>query len=211
MSISEKELIAHEAFTLPPLPYANDALEPYIDAMTMEIHHDKHHNAYTSNLNKAIENTDAAKMKIEDILKDISNYSIVIRNNAGGFYNHNIFWRGIGPNNGGTRPEKLSQAIDNSFGSFEEFKSKFTAIAGSIFGSGWAWLIKNSSGTLEITSTPNQDNPLMDIVEKKGFPILALDVWEHAYYLKYQNKRLDYITAWWNIVNWDEASKRFLM
>jgi len=196
-------------FTLPPLPYPNDALEPFIDSKTMEIHHDKHHLAYITNLNKAIENTDAAKSTIEEILKKVSNYSVAVRNNAGGHYNHSMFWKIIGPKSGGIPQGALADAIKDAFGSFDEFKTKFTAAATGRFGSGWAWLIKNSAGKLEITSTPNQDNPLMDIAETKGFPILGLDVWEHAYYLKYQNRRPDYIAAWWNVVNWNEVAKRF--
>lgn len=198
------------AFTLPPLPYPKDALEPYIDAMTMEIHHDKHHHAYVTNLNKAIENTEADKMAIEDILKTISKFPNAVRNNAGGHYNHSMFWTILIPNGRGSATGKLAQEIDSAFGSFDDFKKKFTETAIGRFGSGWAWLIKTSAGNLEICTTPNQDNPLMDISDKKGFPILGLDVWEHAYYLKYQNRRPDYISAWWNIVNWDEANKRFL-
>jgi Fe-Mn family superoxide dismutase len=197
------------AFTLPPLPYLKESLEPFIDLMTMEIHHGKHHNAYVTNLNKAIENTDADKMSIEDILKNISKYPVVIRNNAGGHFNHSMFWTLLRPNGGGSPNGKLGNAIHSAFDSFDEFKKQFTESAKGRFGSGWAWLIKNESDKLEICSTPNQDNPLMDIAEKKGIPILGLDVWEHAYYLKYQNRRSDYIEAWWNIVNWNEASNRF--
>lgn len=197
------------AFTLAPLPYSREALEPIIDATTMEIHHDKHHNTYVTNLNKAIENTDADKMDIENILKNISKYPVTVRNNAGGHYNHTMFWTLLSPKGGGDPTGELADEIKSTFGSIEEFKKKFTEAATSRFGSGWAWLIKNESGTLEICSTPNQDNPLMDIAEKKGFPILGLDVWEHAYYLKYQNRRPEYIAAWWNIVNWNEASNRF--
>lgn len=199
------------AFTLPALPFRKDALEPNIDAMTMEIHHDKHHMTYVTNLNKAIENTDADKMAIEDILKNISKYPVAVRNNGGGHYNHTMFWTLLSPHGSGTPSGELADAINSAFGSFDEFKKKFTESAIGRFGSGWAWLIKNSSGKLEICSTPNQDNPLMDIAETKGFPILGLDVWEHAYYLKYQNRRPDYITSWWNLVNWDEATKRFLL
>lgn len=198
------------AFTLPALPYLKESLEPFIDVMTMEIHHGKHHNAYVTNLNKAIENTDADKMSIEDILKNISKYPVIVRNNAGGHYNHSMFWTLLRPNGGGNPNGKLGNEIHSAFDSFDEFKKKFTESATGRFGSGWAWLIKNESGKLEICSTPNQDNPLMDIAEKKGIPILGLDVWEHAYYLKYQNRRSEYIEAWWNIVNWDEASNRFL-
>lgn len=197
------------AFTLPALPYLKESLEPFIDVMTMEIHHGKHHNAYVTALNKAIENTDANKMSIEDILKNISKYPVIVRNNAGGHYNHSMFWALLRPSGGGNPHGKLGNEIHSAFDSFDEFKKQFTESATGRFGSGWAWLIKNESGKLEICSTPNQDNPLMDIAEKKGIPILGLDVWEHAYYLKYQNRRTDYIEAWWNIVNWDEASNRF--
>lgn len=197
------------AFTLPALPYLKESLEPFIDVMTMEIHHGKHHNAYVTTLNKAIENTDADKMSIEDILKNISKYPVIVRNNAGGHYNHSMFWTLLRPNGGGNPHGKLGNEIHSAFDSFDEFKKKFTESASGRFGSGWAWLIKNESGKLEICSTPNQDNPLMDIAENKGVPILGLDVWEHAYYLKYQNRRSEYIEAWWNIINWDEASNRF--
>ncbi|MDP1746921.1 MAG: superoxide dismutase [Bacteroidota bacterium] len=197
------------AFTLPALPYLKESLEPFIDVMTMEIHHGKHHNAYVTTLNKAIENSDADKMSIEDILKNISKYPVTVRNNAGGHYNHSMFWTLLRPNGGGNPNGKLGNEIHSAFDSFDEFKKQFTESATNRFGSGWAWLIKNESGKLEICSTPNQDNPLMDIAEKKGIPILGLDVWEHAYYLKYQNRRSEYIEAWWNIVNWDEASNRF--
>jgi Fe-Mn family superoxide dismutase len=211
METPTKDQTTAAVFTLPPLPYPNDALEPYIDSKTMEIHHTKHHQAYITNLNKAIENTDAAKMSIEEILQNISKYPAAVRNNAGGHYNHSMFWKIIGPKSGGTPSGNLADAINEAFGSFDEFKNKFTAAATGRFGSGWAWLTKNRAGKLEITSTPNQDNPLMDIAETKGFPILGIDVWEHAYYLKYQNRRPDYINAWWNIVNWNEVAKRFAL
>ncbi|MES2394357.1 MAG: superoxide dismutase [Bacteroidota bacterium] len=197
------------AFTLPALPYLKESLEPFIDVMTMEIHHAKHHNAYVTTLNKAIENTDADKMSIEDILKNISQYPVIVRNNAGGHYNHSMFWTLLRPDGGGNPNGKLGNEIHSAFDSFDEFKKQFAESATGRFGSGWAWLIKNEFGKLEICSTANQDNPLMDIAEKKGIPILGLDVWEHAYYLKYQNRRSEYIEAWWNIVNWDEASNRF--
>ncbi len=199
------------AFTLSPLPFPKEALEPHIDAATMEIHHDKHHNTYVTNLNKAIANTDADIMNIEDILKNISKYPTAVRNNAGGHYNHSLFWTLLSSHGGGTPAGELAAAINSEFGSFEEFKKKFTESAIGRFGSGWAWLIKNSSGKLEICSTPNHDNPLMDIAETKGYPILLIDVWEHSYYLKYQNRRPDYVAAWWNLVNWDEAAKRYSM
>jgi len=197
------------AFTLPALPYAFNALEPHIDARTMEIHHGKHHQAYVTNLNNAIAGTDAEKLSIEDICKNISKYPAAVRNNGGGHYNHSLFWMVIGPNAGGAPTGALAEAINAAFGSFDEFKTKFAAAAAGRFGSGWAWLIKDGSGKLAITSTPNQDNPLMDVAEAKGTPILGLDVWEHAYYLNYQNRRPDYVAAFWNVVNWSEVAKRF--
>jgi len=197
------------AFTLPALPYAFNALEPHIDAKTMEIHHGKHHNAYVTNLNAAIAGKPEESLSLEEINKNISKYPAAVRNNGGGHYNHSLFWTIIGPNAGGTPSGALADAINAAFGSFDEFKTKFAAAATTRFGSGWAWLIKDASGKLAITSTPNQDNPLMDVAEVKGTPIIGLDVWEHAYYLNYQNRRPDYIAAWWNIVNWSEAAKRF--
>lgn len=197
------------AFTLPALPYAANALEPHIDAKTMEIHHGKHHNAYVTNLNNAVAGTDAEKLSIEEINKNISKYPAAVRNNGGGHFNHSFFWTILGPNAGGTPTGALAEAINASFGSFDEFKTKFAAAATGRFGSGWAWLIVDGSKKLQITSTPNQDNPLMDVAEVKGTPVLGLDVWEHAYYLNYQNRRPDYITAFWNVVNWGEVSKRF--
>lgn len=197
------------AFTLPALPYAFNALEPHIDARTMEIHHGKHHNAYVTNLNSAIAGTDAEKLSIEDICKNISKYPVAVRNNGGGHYNHSLFWTIMGPNTGGEPSGSLADAMNATFGNFNEFKTKFAAAAAGRFGSGWAWLIVDGSGKLSITSTPNQDNPLMDVAESKGTPVLGLDVWEHAYYLHYQNRRPDYITAWWNVVNWNEVAKRF--
>jgi superoxide dismutase, Fe-Mn family len=196
-------------FTLPQLPYAFNALEPHIDARTMEIHHGKHHQAYVTNLNNAIANTDADKMSIEDICKKISTFPAPVRNNGGGHYNHSLFWTLMKQNGGGNPTGALAEAINASFGSLEDFKSKFAAAGTGRFGSGWAWLIVGADKKLAITSTPNQDNPLMDIAEAKGIPVLGLDVWEHAYYLNYQNRRPDYITAWWNVVNWNEAAKRF--
>ena len=197
------------AFTLPQLPYAFNALEPHIDAKTMEIHHGKHHQAYVTNLNNAIAGTDAEKLSIEDLCKNISKYPAPVRNNGGGHFNHSFFWTLMKQNGGGNPSGALGEAINAAFGSFEEFKTKFAAAGTGRFGSGWAWLIVGADKKLAITSTPNQDNPLMDIAEAKGTPVLGLDVWEHAYYLNYQNRRPDYITAWWNVVNWDEASKRF--
>ncbi len=196
-------------FELPKLDYAYNALEPNIDARTMEIHHTKHHAGYTNNLNAAIEGTDLAGKSIEDILAGISGCSTAVRNNGGGFYNHSLFWKVMSPNGGGTPTGELLQAIEKSFGSFDAFKSEFSKAAATRFGSGWAWLVKQGD-KLVVSSTPNQDNPLMDIAEVKGTPVLGLDVWEHAYYLKYQNLRPDYISAFWNVINWDEVSKRFL-
>jgi len=196
------------SFELHKLPYDYSALEPYIDALTMEIHHTKHHGAYTNNLNKAIEGTELDKISIEDILKNVSKHSPVVRNNGGGYYNHNLFWAIMSPNGGGKPKGKIAKSINKHFGSFEGFKEKFSAAAATRFGSGWAWLV-DKQGELVIFSTPNQDNPLMDVSEIKGYPLLALDVWEHAYYLKYQNRRPDYIENFWNVVNWDEVDKRF--
>ncbi|MBZ2183694.1 MAG: superoxide dismutase [Bryobacter sp.] len=199
------------AFTLPALPYAHDALEPHIDTATMEIHHGKHHNAYVTNLNKALESApELAGKTLEELLAN--NLAIVpdaiktaVRNNGGGHYNHSLFWTILGPGAGGTPVGKLAEAIDATFGSFEAFKEKFNAAATTRFGSGWAWLVKTADGKLEVTSTANQDNPLME----GKHPIIGLDVWEHAYYLKYQNRRPDYIGAWWNVVNWVEADTRY--
>ncbi|HEY8400083.1 MAG TPA: superoxide dismutase [Cytophagaceae bacterium] len=195
-------------FELPSLPYAPDALEPHIDKATMEIHHGKHHNAYVTNLNKAIEGTDAANKSIEEICKNVSKYSAAVRNNGGGHYNHSLFWTILTPQGKGKPSGELASAIDKAFTSFDKFKEEFSNAAATRFGSGWAWLIVNN-GKLEVTSTPNQDNPLMDVAEKKGTPILGLDVWEHAYYLKYQNRRPDYINAFWNVVDWDAVAKRY--
>lgn len=197
------------AFTLPALPYATNALEPHIDARTMEIHHGKHHNAYVTNLNNAVAGTDAENLSIEEICKNVSKYPMAVRNNGGGHYNHSLFWSIMAPGAGGVPTGKLGDAINSAFTSFDEFKTKFNAAAASRFGSGWAWLVKDESGKLLISSTPNQDNPLMDIAEVKGTPLLGLDVWEHAYYLNYQNRRPDYCAAWWNVVNWAEVAKRF--
>lgn len=199
------------AFELAKLPYAYDALEPYIDARTMEIHYTKHHQAYTNNLNNAIKDTDLEGKSIEEILAGASKLSPAVRNNGGGFYNHNLFWTVMGPNAGGTPTGDLAAAINKAFGSFDSFKEKFNTAAATRFGSGWAWLTKNAKGELEVSSSPNQDNPLMDLSEVKGQPILGLDVWEHAYYLHYQNRRPDYISAFWNVVNWNEVARRFKM
>ncbi len=196
------------AFELPALPYANNALEPHIDAKTMEIHHDKHHAAYVTKLNEGISGTDGENKPIEEIMKSVSKYGGVVRNNGGGHFNHSLFWKVIGPNGGGSPSGKLADAINSKFGSFEKFKEEFSNAAATRFGSGWAWLVV-VNGQLAVGSTPNQDNPLMDVADFKGTPILGLDVWEHAYYLKYQNKRPDYIAAFWNVVNWEEVGKRF--
>ncbi|WP_028978865.1 superoxide dismutase [Sporocytophaga myxococcoides] len=197
------------AFELPALPYAPDALEPHIDKATMEIHHGKHHQAYVTNLNKAIEGTELATKSLEEILKNISKATPAVRNNGGGHYNHSLFWKLLSPKSAGKPSGELATAIDKKFGSFDKFKEEFNNAGATRFGSGWAWLIVTDGGELKVTSTPNQDNPLMDVAEVKGFPLLGLDVWEHAYYLKYQNRRPDYISAFWNLVNWDEVAKRF--
>jgi len=197
------------AFELPKLPYAYDALEPHIDAGTMEIHHSKHHAGYTNNLNAAVAGTELEGHSIENILANISKQSVAVRNNGGGFFNHDLFWNVMSPNGGGSPSGSLLAAIENDFGSFESFKEEFSKAAATRFGSGWAWLVKQSNGKLVVSSTPNQDNPLMDLAEVKGTPILGLDVWEHAYYLKFQNKRPDYISEFWNVVNWEEVAKRF--
>jgi len=197
------------AFTLPALPYAFNALEPHIDARTMEIHHGKHHNAYVTNLNNAVTGKPEENLSIEEICTTISKYPVAVRNNGGGHYNHSLFWTIMGPNAGGAPTGVLADAINAAFGNFDEFKTKFNAAGVGRFGSGWAWLIKDASGKLVISSTPNQDNPLMDVAEVKGTPILGLDVWEHAYYLNYQNRRPDYCAAFWNVVNWSEVAKRF--
>ena len=195
------------AFDLPKLPYAFDALEPHIDAKTMEIHHDKHHAAYTNNLNAAIEGTDLEGLSIEEILVKGMDKPAV-RNNGGGYYNHNLFWETMSPNGGGEPTGELAEAINEAFGSFDAFKEKFSQAAATRFGSGWAWLCVKD-GKLEVCSTPNQDNPLMPGVGCEGQPILGLDVWEHAYYLNYQNRRPDYISAFFNVVNWDKVAELF--
>jgi Fe-Mn family superoxide dismutase len=197
------------AFELPKLDYAYNALEPNVDAATMEIHHSKHHAAYTNNLNAALEGSADASKSIEALMADVSKRSVAVRNNGGGFYNHSLFWKVIGPNGGGKPSGDLLQAIEKNFGSFDAFKEEFSKAAATRFGSGWAWLVKTADGKLVVSSTPNQDNPLMDVADVKGTPILGLDVWEHAYYLKYQNRRPDYIQAFWNVVNWDEVAARF--
>lgn len=196
------------SFTLPKLPYTYDALEPHFDAMTMEIHHSKHHAGYTNNLNNAIKGTDAKGKSIEELLANITNYGAAVRNNAGGFYNHSLFWKNLSPDGGGKPSGKLAHAINSDFGSFEAMQEVFNKAAATRFGSGWAWLCVNK-GKLEVCSTANQDNPLMSDAGCDGNPILGLDVWEHAYYLKFQNRRPDYINTFWNIVNWNEVSNRF--
>jgi Fe-Mn family superoxide dismutase len=197
------------AFTLPSLPYSHDALEPHFDTLTMQIHHGKHHQAYVDNLNKAIAGTSHENDTIEQLVAAAGYISVAVRNNGGGHWNHTFFWESLAPNAGGTPKGKLADAINTAFGSFDAFKEKMSTAGMTRFGSGWAWLIKDADGKLHITSTPNQDNPLMDIAEVKGFPLVGLDVWEHAYYLKYQNKRPDYINNWWNLVNWDYVQKRY--
>jgi superoxide dismutase, Fe-Mn family len=197
------------AFTLDPLPYANNALEPHIDATTMEIHHDRHHQAYVNNLNSAVNGTDMEGQSIEEILSKVSTLPTAVRNNGGGHWNHSFFWKTLSGNGGGAPTGELARAIDTKFGSFDAFKDEFKKAAGGRFGSGWAWLILTESGDLAVTSTPNQDNPLMDLAESKGTPIIGLDVWEHAYYLKYQNKRPDYVDAYWNVVDWNAANANY--
>ena len=198
------------AFTLPALPYASDALEPHFDKMTMEIHHGKHHNAYVTNLNAAIAGTPAENLSIEEIVKNISKYPMPVRNNGGGHWNHTFFWNILAPNAGGQPKGELAEAITKTFGSFDAFKEEFAKAGVTRFGSGWAWLVVKADGSLAVTSTPNQDNPLMDIAEVKGTPVLGLDVWEHAYYLHYQNRRPDFIADFWNVVNWDAANKLYV-
>ncbi len=196
------------AFTLPNLPYAFDALEPHIDALTMQIHHDKHHAAYVNNLNKALEGKAEANYSLDEIIHNISKYPMAVRNNGGGHWNHSMFWTILSPQ--GEKPsDELSAAIIGTFGSMDSFKEQFNNAGATRFGSGWAWLIVNTNKKLAVCSTPNQDNPLMDIAEVKGTPILGIDVWEHAYYLKYQNRRPDYLNAFWNIINWNEVNRLF--
>ena len=199
-------------FKMEPLDYPFASLEPHIDARTMQIHYEKHHAGYTKNLNNAIKGTALESKSIEEILGEISKQSAAVRNNGGGYYNHNLFWKNLSPN-GSEKPGanlEISKAIDAAFGNFYKFKKEFTAAAATRFGSGWAWLILDEKGKLAISSTPNQDNPLMDLAEKKGIPLLAIDVWEHAYYLQYQNRRPDYISAFFNVINWEEVNRRYL-
>jgi Fe-Mn family superoxide dismutase len=197
------------AFELPALAYATDALEPHIDKATMEIHHGKHHQAYVTNLNKALEGKPEANANLDDIIKNISKYPPAVRNNGGGHYNHSLFWTVLGPNKGGEPTGDLAKAINDTFGSFADLKTKLQDAGATRFGSGWAWLSVGADGKLFVSSTANQDNPLMDIAEQKGTPIFGIDVWEHAYYLKYQNKRPDYLAAIWNVVNWDAVAERY--
>ncbi len=195
------------AHTLPALPYAFDALEPHIDAQTMQIHHDKHHQAYVDNLNKALAGTDGIEKTLEELMENISAYPTAVRNNGGGHYNHTLFWTILG-NNSSQPTGRLADAINETFGSLDVLKEKMSAAGATRFGSGWAWLLV-SDGNLIVSSTPNQDNPLMDVADVKGHPILSIDVWEHAYYLKYQNKRPDYLKAIWNVINWDAVDARY--
>lgn len=196
------------AFTLSPLPYAKEALEPHIDAQTMEIHHDRHHQAYVDNLNKAIDGTEHAEKSLEELVKSAGSISPAVRNNGGGHWNHTFFWDVLTPGGAAAPSGDLAAAIDETFGSLDALKEKLNTAGATRFGSGWAWLIVKD-GKLEVTSTPNQDNPLMDVAEVKGTPILGVDVWEHAYYLKYQNKRPDYLKAFWNVVNWDKVAEKY--
>jgi superoxide dismutase, Fe-Mn family len=197
------------AFVLDPLPYSNDALEPHFDALTMEIHHDRHHNAYVTNLNNALAGTPNEGKSLEDLMANISQLPAPIRNNGGGHFNHTLFWNILSPNGGGVPSGALGDAITATFGSFDAFKDEFKKASIGRFGSGWAWLVVKADGSIAISSTPNQDNPLMDVADVKGTPILGLDVWEHAYYLKFQNKRPDYIDTFWNVVNWEAVATRY--
>lgn len=194
---------------LDPLPYAYDALEPHIDKQTMEIHHGKHHQAYVNNLNAAIEGTDLENKSLEDIFKNMSQYSAAVRNNGGGHWNHDLFWNIMGPNGGGKPSGRLLAAIEETFSSFEAFQEEFNRAGATRFGSGWAWLIVNADGKLQVTSTPNQDNPLMDVAQVQGIPILGVDVWEHAYYLKYQNRRPEYLGNFWHVINWSVVESKY--
>ena len=197
------------AFELEALPYASNALEPHIDKETMEIHHDRHHQAYVDNLNKAIAGTDAENLSLEEINKNISKYPAAVRNNGGGHFNHKLFWTVLSANGGGEPTGELAEAINQAFGSFSELKTQLQNAGATRFGSGWAWLVVKADGQLAVTSTPNQDNPLMDVAEVQGAPILGIDVWEHAYYLKYQNKRPAYLDAIFNVIDWDAVAKRY--
>jgi Fe-Mn family superoxide dismutase len=196
-------------FEFPALPYAYDALEPHIDRMTMEIHHTKHHRAYFDKFVAAIQGTELENKSLNEIFAQISKASAAVRNNGGGFFNHNLFWEILGPNGGGAPVGKLAEEISKAFGSFEDFKTKFNDAAANRFGSGWAWLSVKADNSLCVCSSPNQDNPLMDVHDCQGTPIMGLDVWEHAYYLKYQNRRPDYINAFWNLVSWEKVSENY--
>jgi Fe-Mn family superoxide dismutase len=199
------------AFELPQLAYAHAALEPHIDTKTMEIHHGKHHQAYVTNLNAAITGTDAENVSIEEICKNISKYPMAVRNNGGGHYNHSLFWTVMAPNAGGNPKGELAAAFESDLGGFEKFKTDFSQAGATRFGSGWAWLCVKADGKLAVCSTPNQDNPLMDIADCKGTPILGMDVWEHAYYLNYQNRRPDYMAAFYNVINWDKVAELYAL
>jgi Fe-Mn family superoxide dismutase len=198
------------AFELAPLPYANNALEPHFDALTMEIHHDRHHNAYVTNLNAAVKDTPLEGKSLEELFASMSTLAPAVRNNGGGHYNHDLFWNILSPNGGGSPVGTLAAAIDAKFGSFDAFKEEFKKAGITRFGSGWAWLVAQKDGSVAVSSTPNQDNPLMDVADVKGFPVIGLDVWEHAYYLKFQNKRPDYIDAFWSVVDWNKAEARYI-
>jgi Fe-Mn family superoxide dismutase len=198
------------AFELAPLPFANNALEPNFDALTMEIHHDRHHNAYVTNLNAAVTGTPLEGKTLLELFSTISTLAPAVRNNGGGHYNHDLFWNILSPTGGGAPVGTLGKAIDAKFGSFDGFKEEFKKVSITRFGSGWAWLVAQKDGSVAVSSTPNQDNPLMDVADVKGFPVIGLDVWEHAYYLKFQNKRPDYVDAFWNVVDWNKAEARYL-
>lgn len=198
------------AFELAPLPFANNALEPNFDALTMEIHHDRHHNAYVTNLNAAVTGTPLEGKTLLELFSSISSLAPAVRNNGGGHYNHDLFWNILSPEGGGVPVGTLGKAIDTKFGSFDAFKEEFKKASITRFGSGWAWLLTQKDGSVSVSSTPNQDNPLMDVADVKGFPVIGLDVWEHAYYLKFQNKRPDYVEAFWNVVDWNKADARYL-
>jgi Fe-Mn family superoxide dismutase len=198
------------AFELAPLPYANNALEPHFDALTMEIHHDRHHNAYVTNLNAAVKDTPLEGKTLEELFASISTLAPAVRNNGGGHFNHDLFWNILSPNGGGAPVGTLAAAIDAKFGSFDAFKEEFKKAGLTRFGSGWAWLVAQKDGSVAVSSTPNQDNPLMDVADVKGFPVIGIDVWEHAYYLKFQNKRPDYIDAFWSVVDWTKAESRYI-
>ena len=198
------------SFELAPLPYANNALEPNFDALTMEIHHDRHHNAYVTNLNAAVTGTPLEGKTLLELFSTISTLAPAVRNNGGGHYNHDFFWNILSPTGGGEPVGTLGKAIDAKFGSFDAFKEEFKKASITRFGSGWAWLVAQKDGSVAVSSTPNQDNPLMDVADVKGFPVIGLDVWEHAYYLKFQNKRPDYVDAFWNVVDWNKAEARYL-